>query len=317
MNFEINNKVVNIFQQKVENELIMSKTVFKYSKNNFSFLFSFFVLYMSIIVNFSCNNNEKSTAIARAFKNELYWSDIEPFFKTANSKEDSANRVKKLVDNWLMQQIKLNAATNSINANDPDIEKKVTTYKNDLLIYYFEQNKITQLLDTNVQEKEMILFFNKNKENFHLSSNIVKLLFVKIKNEENLISKFKYLISNPLEKNKLKLLEMSNKYAENSFLDDQVWLNFDDIIKEVPIKTYDAKHFLENNKYVEIKEGPYIYLVNILAYQIKNTASNFEFEKENIKKVIWQNRKKDLLKQLENKLKKDAELKNEIESFVD
>ena len=110
---------------------------------------------------------------------------------------------------------------------------------------------------------------------------------------------------------------MSNKYAENSFLDDQVWLNFDDIIKEVPIKTYDAKHFLENNKYVEIKEGPYIYLVNILAYQIKNTASNFEFEKENIKKVIWQNRKKDLLKQLENKLKKDAELKNEIESFVD
>ena len=211
-----------------------------YFHSNFSFLFSFFVLYMSIIVNFSCNNNEKSTAIARAFKNELYWSDIEPFFKTANSKEDSANRVKKLVDNWLMQQIKLNAATNSINANDPDIEKKVTTYKNDLLIYYFEQNKITQLLDTNVQEKEMILFFNKNKENFHLSSNIVKLLFVKIKNEENLISKFKYLISNPLEKNKLKLLEMSNKYAENSFLDDQVWLNFDDIIKEVPIKTYDA-----------------------------------------------------------------------------
>ena len=264
----------------------------------------------------SCNKKAKQNVIARAFGKELTLSDAEPFVSKFTNQEDSLLKLEIFVNSWFMQQIKLYHANKSLKKNDPEIEKKVEDYRNDLLIYYFEQNMISEQLDTFVKSDELRAFFEQNKENFQLSNNIVKMLFVKVKDDPKIIEKFRTFIKNPSEKTRIELEDLTQKYAENSFLDEDVWLNFDDIIKEVPLSTYNVEHFLENNKYVEIKEGSYIYLVNILAYQIKNTVSNFEFEAENIKKVILQKRRKELLKKLEIDLKKEAEIGKEIESFV-
>ncbi len=275
-----------------------------------------FILFSCMTILLGCGQKNDLHPVAKAYGHVLLWDAVEPFLQQTKSPDDSLLRLKKIVDSWINQEIKLNAASRALNQKDLDIEAKVNTYKNDLLVYYFEQNKIAELLDTAVNESEMKTMFEKNKENFHLSNNVVRLVFVKIKSDLKIIPKLRNLLGNFTPDNHAKIEELSSQYAENSFLEDQVWLNFDDITKEVPIKTYDAEHFLENNKYFEISEGPYLYLVNILAYQIKNTTSKFEFERENIKKVILQNRKNELLKQLELTLKKEAELKNEIESFV-
>ncbi|MBC7382704.1 MAG: hypothetical protein H7296_06865 [Bacteroidia bacterium] len=275
-----------------------------------------FVLLFFIVSAVCCKHNKEQNPLAKAYGKQLVWAETAPLLLNTKNQQDSISRLKKIVEQWINQQIKLNAANRSINSNDPEIEEKVNNYRNDLLIYFFEQNKVNELLDTNISVTEMKALFERNKENFHLSNNVVKLVFVKIKSNEKIVSKMKTLLVDFNGENKTKLLKMCNQYAENAFLEDQIWLNFDDIIKEVPIKTYDAEHFLENNKYVEIKEGPYIYLVNILAYQIKNTTSSFEFERENIKKVILQNRKKELLKQMEITLKKEAEMNKDVESFM-
>ncbi len=269
-----------------------------------------------MIIFLSCSKKKETHPLARAYGKELLWTDAEPFLKDTKGPEDSLVRLKKIVAGWINEQIKLNVSSATINTNDPEIEDKVKRYKNDLLIYYYEQNKVAELLDTVITETELKTLFENNKQNFHLSNNVVRLVFVKVKSDLKVVSKMRNLITDFNDESKEKLQEMSDQYAENSFLEEQVWLNFDDITKELPIKTYDAEQFLENNKYVEIKEGPYIYLINILAYQIKNSGSNFEFERENIKKVILQNRKNELLRQLEITLKKEAELKNEVENFV-
>lgn len=274
------------------------------------------ILLFCLINLLSCSKKKETHPLARAYGKELLWVDAEPFLKDTKNPEDSILRLKKIVAGWINEQIKLNVSSATINTSDPEIEDKIKRYKNDLLIYYYEQNKVAELLDTVVTESELKTLFENNRQNFHLSNNVVKLVFVKIKSDLKVVSKMRNLIGNFNEESKEKLQEMSNQYAENSFLEEQVWLNFDDITKELPIKTYDAEQFLENNKYVEIKEGPYIYLINILAYQIKNSGSNFEFERDNIKKVILQNRKNILLRQLEITLKKEAELKNEVENFV-
>ncbi len=279
-------------------------------------IFPVLLLAFCLLFTISCNKKTDQNVIAKAFGKELSLKEAEPFISQYIDSKDSLLKLSNYVNLWLSQQIKLNNAKRNLVDNDPEIEKKVADYRNDLLIYYYEQNIISEQLDTLVKEEEMLSFFEQNKENFQLSTNIVRMLFVKVEEDSKILNKFRTLIKNPVGKNKSKLEELSSKFAENSFLEDQTWLNFDDIIKEVPLRTYNVEQFLENNKYVEIKEGAYIYLVHILAYQIKNASSNFELEKDNIKKVIIQKRRKDLLKKLETDLKKEAEIKKEIESFV-
>jgi hypothetical protein len=160
-------------------------------------------------------------------------------------------------------------------------------------------------------------YFNENSKNFQLGSNLVRLLFVKSTEENKDLNEIKKLIQSE-EKNDLNQLGIICKNTcENWFLEPSTWLNFEDVTKEVPIKTYDAIQFLQNNKYVEIKEGSYIYLVSIKEYKIKNSASEFKFEKDKIRKILLYIRQKKLLKELNEKLKKEAELNKQIESFVE
>ncbi|MFY8021127.1 MAG: hypothetical protein ACOVP1_08015 [Bacteroidia bacterium] len=197
------------------------------------------------------------------------------------------------------------------------IEEMVEAYKNELKIHAFEENYVNKNLDTVISEKEMKQYFQENSQNFQLGSNLVRLLFVKSNEENKDLKEIKKLIQSD-EKSDLEELNIICKNTcENWFLEPSTWLNFEDVTKEIPIKTYDAIQFLQNNKYVEIKEGPYIYLVSIKEYKIKNSASEYKFEREKIRKIILFRRQKKLLNELTENLKRDAELNKQIESFVE
>jgi hypothetical protein len=96
-------------------------------------------------------------------------------------------------------------------------------------------------------------------------------------------------------------------------LNNEEWVLFDDLLKEVPIKLYDEEQYLRNNRFVETQDSSYIYLVNIKGFKIKDNVSPLSFETDNIRNLILNQRKLTLIEEMENKIFNDAVKNGEVE----
>ena len=94
------------------------------------------------------------------------------------------------------------------------------------------------------------------------------------------------------------IAELCEKQAADYFLDDQNWLIFSDLLKQVPIKTYNQEDFLKNHKSLEYQDSAYIYLVRFKDFKVKESVSPLSFEKQRIKDIMVNRRKIDLITQM-------------------
>ncbi len=69
------------------------------------------------------------------------------------------------------------------------------------------------------------------------------------------MDKLKGWINSADPKDRDKLSKYCYQFSENFFLNEQVWLMFDDVLKEIPIQTYNQDLFLQNNRFVQIEDS--------------------------------------------------------------
>lgn len=253
--------------------------------------------------------------VARAYDKYLYKSDLENVIPSGISFQDSLSLTKNYIDKWVRQEVILHKAEHNLTDELTNVSKQLEDYKSSLLIYAYQKELIEQKLDTVVLEEEIESYYNNNQDNFELKDNIIKVLYLKLdKNAVNL-NKVRqwYRSNNP--KDRILLEKYCYQYAVNFFLDDTIWLLFDDLLKEIPIKTYDKEQFLKNNRFIEIEDSTGIYLVNIKGFRIKDSKSPLSFEKENIRNLILNKRKLTLIEDIERKAYEEAIKKNEFEIY--
>ena len=112
------------------------------------------------------------------------------------------------------------------------------------------------------------------------------------------------------------LEEYCYQFATDYYFNDEEWLLFDDLLKKIPIKTYDQEQYLKNNRYIEIPDSTHIFFVNIKGFKIKESLSPLNFERENIWNLIINNRKLELIREMEKDAYQDALQKKEIENWI-
>jgi hypothetical protein len=91
---------------------------------------------------------------------------------------------------------------------------------------------------------------------------------------------------------------------------------FDDLLKEIPIQTYNKELFLQNNRFVEVSDSLNYYFLNIKDFKIRNSISPLSFEKENIKNIILNKRKLLLINSMKQDVYNDALNNNKIEIYI-
>lgn len=206
-------------------------------------------------------------------------------------------------------------AEKNLDEEKKNVSRQLDDYRNSLVIYAYETELVRQKLDTVIGEEEIVKFYKSHPQNFELKDNIIKVIYLKLNKKSPKLEKVKqWYKSNDIKDRKL-LEEYCHQYAVNYFLDDKTWLLFDDLIKEIPIKTYDKEQFLQNNRHVEIEDSSMIYLVNIQGFMIKNSLSPLSFERRNIINMIMNERKLKLIDEMEDKAYEDARRSGEVELF--
>ncbi len=274
---------------------------------------SVLIFTISIFLLASCkktleNNGE---VVAEAYGNKLYSSELKMVLSDNTTSEDSVFIANEYIRVWLGKQVLLNEAESVLSAEEKDKSKQVEEYKNDLLVYEVLNKLALDQLDSSFSNIELEEYYNENIEEFDLYQNVLKIEFYKVKAASKGLEKLWKDFKKDFASAYQTLSELA-KDGGNSYTDKNTWVYFDDILKEIPINTYNQEHYLNNNKFIQVKEGAFVYFIHIKDFKIRSNTSPFEMEKENIKKILRMKRQQELVKSIETKLIEKAYSSNKI-----
>lgn len=253
--------------------------------------------------------------IARAFDKYLYKSDIEKLVPMGTTPSDSIQFVNNYIENWIRQNVILNKAESNLTDEEKNVDVQLQQYKNTLITYIYQSTLVREKLDTIVSEIDIEKYYSENQSNFQLHENIVKFLFVKVALEAPKIKKLTewYKSSNP--KDRVLLEDYCFQFAADYFLNDNEWIPFDQLVKKTGIKTYNKEEFLQNNRAIEIADSTYLTFIYIKEYKIKDSLSPLSFEMDNIRNLIINKRKLQLIQEMEKAAYQKALKENDFEIY--
>ncbi len=253
--------------------------------------------------------------VARVFDSYLYPSDLQNIVPKDIPPKDSAQLIKNYIDKWVQDELVLKHAEQNLSTEQLNVEKQLAETRKNLLIYNYHTELIAQKLDTIITDADIEKYYNENKVSFTLKDNIVKVWYVKVNKDAPGCEKIQRLYKSTEEKDFATLKSLCLQFADNFFLDENNWLLFDELLKEIPVTSLNPELFLKTNRYIEVADSSYNYYVNIKAFEIKNSVSPLAFERENIRNIIINKRKLSLIEDMKREVYEKAKNKGNFEVY--
>ncbi len=255
-------------------------------------------------------------AVARVYDTFLYRKDLEGIAPQNLSEADSIKLVEKYVESWIKKQLMITKASAKMEFNEAEIERKVLDYKYALMVHEYEKYQVNRSLNREVTDAEIEQYYKEKHENFLLKQNIVKCLFVKLPKEAPRLSRIRSLLRSYPDSDMEEIKSYCFRFAVSSSLEDGLWLNFDEVVKNTPLASIPNKvQFLRDNSFVETSDEKFIYFIKLIEYKIFDQVSPLEVIREDIVNIILNRRKIELAKLLEEEIINEAQLNNEFEIY--
>lgn len=252
---------------------------------------------------------ENDQLIAECYGHFLYRHDLDGIVQPGTSADDSIAAVKQFIDSWIRQQIMLQQAENNLTDEQKDFSDQIEQYRNSLIIFAYESELIRQKLDTIVTDIQIEEFYNANQASFMLLENIVRVRYIKIPEvaaKPDLLRKAEKLIKSGDPDDDEQLIDLCQNSLLTCFIDDENWIRFDDLLREIPIKTDNQEEFLRNRSFYQTKDSAYTYLVRFRDVKTKEGFSPLSYERNKIRELILNRRKIELMDKMQQQVFQEA-----------
>ncbi len=261
----------------------------------------------------------KDIPLARVNTKYLYESDLQNIIPPKASKRDSLLIAHSFINKWINTQLLLQQAEKNLPEEKLKFEKQLEDYRNSLITYQYESEYVKQNLDTLVSESEIKHYYQNHLKDFELKENIVKVIYVILDRKAENIKKLEHNYKKILRLPDSILLDSLDRYAPTRSLtystDTNTWYPFNEVIKVIPIETYNQGIYLKNHRIIYLKGENKIYLVKFVNFKIKDEISPIDLESVFIKSIILNKRKKQLIARLRKQIFKEAAKQKEFEIY--
>ncbi len=255
--------------------------------------------------------------VATVGNSTLYLDDLEGIVSKETSANDSTNLLNRYVNSWIRKQLLIAEASEQIDFDLPSIDRKVLDYRYALMVHEYKKYYVNQNLDTAISSTEIEQYYQENKNNFELKQNIIRGYFIKIAKNAPKIKRLGRLINSKKKDDFNELKSYCFRFAETYFLEDSIWINFDEVIRNTPYVSVTNKiEFLKSNNYVLEEDEEFAYILKIKEYKISDQMSPLEFVSNDIEQIILNKRKVALANELEEDVFKEATKSEKYEIYA-
>ena len=262
----------------------------------------------------SCNflkETEEKEVIARVNGAYLYKEDVASLISENTSPEDSAQLVSNFITRWATQKLLIDRARVNLNEEQlQEFDRLVQNYKNELYAKAYTDAIVARELDTSISRWAAEKYYEENGENFILNENLVKLRYINLTKNNNDFEKIKTRFQRFNDEDKQALLDMAIQFNSYS-LNDSVWVKTKQVYDKIrPLTPQDNPEFLKNKNFLQLEDSLGVYLISVEDVKLRNEQAPLEYSLPNIKQILLNKRKLELIKNLEKDITQDA-IKND------
>ncbi len=251
--------------------------------------------------NFS--NNDSNNLVARAGENFLYENDLPEY----TSKDDSLIKISSFIEAWAKEKVLYDLSMiNLSQSKRAEIDELVENYKVDLYINSYKDLIVNSKIDSIVTTEQIDSFYTLNINNFKLNENLVKYRYIKVPNDNININRIRRYIVRVNEQDRYFLDSLNFQFADLK-LNDSIWFTERDVISSIDFinQNNKSKYFIKNRLFT-IEESNYTNFFIVDDILRSGNIPPISYLYERIKSTIVNQRKLDLLKNLNKEILNDA-----------
>lgn len=277
---------------------------------------SFFKVFVGSLLLVACQapieNDDTKKLIAEVFDAKLYLEDIENNIPVGGSYEDSAQMIRVQTEKWAREQIVLHQAEKEI-GEVIAIEKLIENYRSSLMVHNYERVLVEENLDTTITDEDLNVYYNENKSDYSLKTDIFRCILLKITNDAPRKSSLnKWWEKDDIER----LSSYAEQYASLAIIQDSSWYTIEHVAEVIPRQLFNGKKVKENTK-LKLEGNEFVYFFKVLEFIPKTEIAPISFIEEQARRVILHNRKLDLIADLKENLYSKAVDNNQINIYVE
>ena len=251
--------------------------------------------------NFS--NNNSNNLVARAGENFLYVNDLPEY----TSKDDSLIKISSFIEAWAKEKVLYDLSMiNLSQSKRAEIDGLVENYKVDLYINSYKDLIVNSKIDSIVTTEQIDSFYTLNINNFKLNENLVKYRYIKVPNDNININRIRRYIVRINEQDRYFLDSLNFQFADLK-LNDSIWFTERDVISSIDFinQNNKSKYFIKNRLFT-IEESNYTNFFIVDDILRSGNIPPISYLYERIKSTIVNQRKLNLLKNLNKEILNDA-----------
>jgi hypothetical protein len=257
---------------------------------------------------------KEEVLLARVYDKTLYLSELEGMFPSSASPQDSQNIIQSYANRWVQEALILHEAERNT-PEDLDLEKLVEDYRASLLRHSYEEQLVSNEMDSMVTEEELQTFYEKNKEQYQLETPIIRCYFIKVPQPVPDLPELRRLWNNNEDPESLQaLIQYCSQYAEAHILEDSTWHRVDDIALQLPKGTLTREN-AGNRRSLSLSNDNYLYYLRIFEVKKDREISPLSYIQDQARRAILHSRKVSFLEQQKRDLYEREIRKGSIHTY--
>lgn len=255
---------------------------------------------------------DQADALASMEGHLLRRAEVESLIPRGASSADSLLLAENYVKKWVKEQLVYEVAERNLSDEKMEIDQLVEDYRRSLIRYRYQERLVNERLKTDISEQDKQQFYEENPKLFTLEQGLIKGLFLKIPvDAPGLVDVKKwYKSSDEAALEKIEKYSVQNATIYEYFYDK--WVDFDEVMDNIPIYVSDPATFLKGHKQVEVADSSYCYLLNIAEYLVPGQTEPYESASPRIVEMLVNQRKVDFLRNFEDELYNEAVQKGKV-----
>jgi hypothetical protein len=228
------------------------------------------------------------------------------------SSADSLLVAENFIKKWIKDALVYDVALRNLDDEKAEIEQLVEAYRYSLFRYRYQERLLKEKLSADIRVTDRINYYEENQKKFILEKGLIKGLFLKIPADAPGLSDIKtwYKSSSVESLEKIEKYSIQNAIFYDYFYDK--WVDFDDVVSNIPIQITNTNIFLKHNKTLELSDSAYCYLLNIKEYLPLGSIAPYEYAEPQVIEMLINQRKMEFLKNFEDELYQDAIKKGDV-----
>lgn len=260
------------------------------------------------------NSANGEQVVARVGDEYLYMADLSAMLKGANG--DSSKIISGYADAWVRKKLLLKKAEENVSSDELGIDRKVADYRESLMLYEYEKELINQKLDKAVNAQEVSDYYEKNKTNFALETDVYQVQYIRLKPDAEDLNKMRPLIlSTATDDSKLKIEGYCKAISRDYSLAENSWYGLASLLKLLPL-TEEVINALPLEKFKEFKSDKEVLFVKLVAVKHKGDAAPLDFIKDQIRELLINKKKVILIQRIYDKIYEDGKKSGAFEILV-